>query len=232
MTQNLLKNTIVLKKIEKETSEIYSFEFSIPEGLEWTAGQHGIFRYTDREIEGDKGFRIFSIASTMEEGFLIFSTRIVDDSTEFKHQLLNLKPGDKMTVEGVTGKFGLKGYNKKACMMAGGIGITPVRALVKQLELSGEPIEGVTVLYSDDRGEFAFEKGLREAVENVEGLSVEFISDRNLFIEKIKAYSRENGNDSVYLISGTPGMNAFITDNLTKTGIDKENIITDTFMGY
>lgn len=232
MSEGTLKTKIALKEIIKETSEVYSFVFEIPEGLAWIAGQHGIFRYHDRVIEDDKGFRIFSIASIKEENILMFSTRITNASTDFKQQLLTMNPGETMTVEGINGKFKIEDYTKKACIMAGGIGITPVRAVIKQLVSTGEKAAGIKVLYSDDRGEFAYEKTLKAADEMVSGLSIDFISDRVSFVEMIDSYVEENGNDSTYLISGTPGMNTFITERLVAGGIDKNNIVTDTFMGY
>lgn len=232
MADGKLRTEIVLERIVKETSEIFSFVFKIPGDLTWISGQHGIFRYRDRQLEEDKGFRIFSIASVMFEGIMMFSTRITPESTDFKQQLLTMKPGEVMTVEGINGKFKIPDYDKKACIMAGGIGVTPVRALVKQMEMEGISPAGVTVLYSDDRGEFAYEEALRKAGETISGLEVVLISDRNIFVQKIEEYTRNNGNGSAYLISGTPGMNAFITEKLTKEGIDKSNIITDVFMGY
>lgn len=232
MTDGKIRTEIILERIVKETSEIYSFIFKIPEDLTWTPGQHGIFRYRDRQLEEDKGFRIFSIASVMTEGIMMFSTRITPESTDFKQQLLTLNQGEVMTVEGVNGKFKIPDYDKKACIMAGGIGVTPVRALVKQMEMEEISPAGVTVLYSDDRGEFAYEEDLRKAGQGINGLEVVLISDRNIFVQKIEEYTRNNGNGSAYLISGTPGMNAFITEKLTKEGIDKSNIITDVFMGY
>jgi ferredoxin-NADP reductase len=232
MADGKIRTEIILERMIQETSEIFSFVFKIPGDLTWIPGQHGIFRYRDRQVEEDKGFRIFSIASIIDEGIMMFSTRITPESTDFKQQLLTMKQGEVMTVEGINGKFKIPDYNKKACIMAGGIGVTPIRALVKQMESEGISPAGVTVLYSDDRGQFAYEEDLRKAGEAVNGLEVILISDRNIFVQKIEEYTKNNGNESAYLISGTPGMNAFITEKLTKEGIEKTNIITDVFMGY
>jgi ferredoxin-NADP reductase len=232
MAEGVLKTKIVLREIIRETSEIYSFVFEIPKDLEWVPGQHGIFRYAERDIAEDKGFRIFSLASVKEEGILMFSTRITGESTDFKQQLLTIKPGEVMTVEGINGKFKFEDYGRKACVMAGGIGITPVRALLMQLEQSGVEPEGISILYSDDRGEFAYEETLKALGEKISNLKVLLISDRSEFVDEIDGYAKANGNSSVYMISGTPGMNTFITDKLVNSGIDKTNIKTDIFMGY
>gem|GEM_PF-241267 len=205
MADGKIRTEIILERMIQETSEIFSFVFKIPGDLTWIPGQHGIFRYRDRQVEEDKGFRIFSIASIIDEGIMMFSTRITPESTDFKQQLLTMKQGEVMTVEGINGKFKIPDYNKKACIMAGGIGVTPIRALVKQMESEGVSPAGVTVLYSDDRGQFAYEEDLRKAGEAVNGLEVILISDRNIFVQKIEEYTKNNGNESAYLISGTPG---------------------------
>lgn len=65
-----------------------------------------------------------------------------------------------------------------------------------------------------------------------DGLDLEFISDRNVFSEGIEEFAKNKGNESLYYIAGTPGMNNFITEKLIGLGIDKDHIITDVFMGY
>jgi ferredoxin-NADP reductase len=223
---------ITLKEIKQETSDVYSFIFNKPENFNWKPGQHGVFKFTDREIKKGKDFRIFSFASINEEDIILFSTRIVDEPSEFKKNLLELKSGDVMTVDGPMGKFTIKDYSKPSLVMAGGIGVTPIRALVKDIHHNGVKTKDIKVLYSDDRGEFAYTDTLENARDNSEGLDLVFISDRNEFTDKIDAYAKENQNNSLYYISGTPGMTSFFKEKLTGFGVDQENIITDSFMGY
>ncbi|MDP3385761.1 MAG: FAD-dependent oxidoreductase [Eubacteriales bacterium] len=225
------KTKIILRETIQETSDIYSFVFDVPESFSWIAGQHGIFRFTDREIE-DKDFRIFSFASIKEEKTMIFSTRIIESPSDYKKNLLLLKPGDVMTIDGAVGKFILDDYNQVTCVMAGGIGITPVRSFLKQIDELGVNPVLIKVLYSDDRGEFAYEQTLLDINANYEGLDLEFISDRNLFTDKITEFASEHENKALYYIAGTPGMNSFLTDKLIGLGIDKDRIKTDVFTGY
>ncbi len=223
---------ITLKEVKQETSDIYSFVFSKPKDFKWKPGQHGVFKFTDREIKEGKDFRIYSFASINEEEKILFSTRIVEEPSEFKKNLLELKPGDVMTVDGPMGKFTIKDYDKPSLIMAGGIGVTPIRSLVKDIHNNKVKVKDMKVLYSDDRGEFAFTDTLKAAGENSEGLEVVFISDRDEFTDEIDAYAKENQNNSLYYISGTPGMTSFFKEKLTGFGVDEDNIVTDSFMGY
>ena len=223
---------MVFKRMEHETTDIYTFVFHKPEDLEWLPGQHGIFRNLECRVEGDKNYRIFSFASIKEEDVVMFSTRISHLSTDCKKKLLELKPGDKMTVEDPQGRFRIEDFDKPVCVIAGGIGITPVRGLLKDMDLRSINPKKLRVLYSDDRGEFAYEETLNWINRKYDGLQLVFISDRNQFMKEIEDFAKEYRNKADYLISGTPGMNAAITDKLKAMGVEKTNIKTDNFIGY
>src|SRR6056297_2168055 len=227
------KNTaLIFKEWIKETSDIYSFIFEVPETFDWLPGQHGIFRFKEEIPMEGKDFRIYSFASIMEENKMLFSTRIVEEPSDFKKNLLELEPGDVMTVDQARGKFLLKDYSRPTLIMAGGIGITPVRAFVKEIEDKKPKINDLTILYSDDRGEFAYEDVFNKTKEKYQGLTIDLIGDRELFTDKIDAYAKDMVNESLYYISGTPGMVNFITETLVGFGVKKENIVTDSFAGY
>ena len=223
---------MVFKRMIKETDEIFSFVFEKPEELQWIPGQHAIFRNLECKVEGDKNYRIFSLASIMEEDFVMFSTRITDESTDCKKKLLELKPGDRMTAEDPQGRFRIGDFNKPTCLMAGGIGITPIRALLQHMDFNCINPKKLRVLYSDDRGDFAYEDTLKWINRKYDGLDVRFISDRHEFMEEIENFAKEMRNNADYLISGTPGMNKAITDKLTSLGVEKSSIKTDNFIGY
>ena len=221
---------ITLKEKIKETSDVYSFIFDKPEEFNWEPGQHGVFKFKDKEVKEGKDFRIFSFACINEEKKLIISTRVVEEPSEFKKNLLELEQGDHMTVDGPMGKFLLKDLDRPILIMAGGIGITPVRSFIKNIDTNDIKPKKLKVLYSDDRGEFAYEEYLKSV--DKEGLDIVFISDRDVFSEKIDKYAKDYKNESLYYISGTPGMVNFITEKLTSFGVEEKNIVTDEFRGY
>lgn len=223
---------LALKERIKETSDIFSFVCTRPDNLEWIAGHHAIFRIPGFECEGEKNFRIFSIASVPDENIVMFSTRIVEGCSQFKKKLLELEVGDEIELETPQGKFLIDNFDRPICVIAGGIGITPVRAFLEQLDYAKKDPKEMVVLYSDDRGEFAYEQTLKGIEKKHNGLEIVFINDRNIFVEKIDEFAKKDGNEALYYIAGTPGMNAFISDKLVSLGILKENIKTDNFMGY
>ncbi|MGN0709882.1 MAG: ferredoxin--NADP reductase, partial [Anaerovoracaceae bacterium] len=143
----------VLTKIVRETTDSYSFIMDIPDGYEWKAGQHVLWKIKDYKVdEDDKDSRIFTIASAPEDGFLMFTTRIGEKHTSFKDILLNkIKPGDIIQVANPLGTFGFASDAEKSFIIAGGIGITPIRSLMKHELSVHRPGHKITLLYSDSR---------------------------------------------------------------------------------
>lgn len=229
-----IKKNFELEFIEmvRETTDIYSFVFRMPESLEWVPGQHAVFRNLQCKAEGDKNYRIYSLASIVEEGKVMFSTRITSESTACKKMLLELKNGDKISMEEPEGKFYLKEYNRPVAIIVGGIGITPVRAFLKDMDFKEINPQRLELLYADDRGEFAYKETLKALDEKYDGFHLNLINDRSMFIKQIEESSKNMKNTATYYISGTPSMNAMIKEKLLEMGVEAENIKTDNFIGY
>ena len=167
----------------------------------------------------------------MEDGFIMATTRIEETCSAYKSALLELKPGDSILMANPLGNFNIHPEYKKSFIMAGGIGITPIRSILRHLQKDNVD-NHITVLYSDDRGEFAYEDTFKNIINDMDNLDFHFVSDRNEFTDKIEAYAKENQNEAEYLIAGSPGMNNFISGKLEDLGIEKTNIKLDNFMGY
>lgn len=225
---------ITLKEIRKETSDSYSYIFDIPEGYEFKAGQHAGWKLKEHKVEeGDRDTRVFSIASAPEDGYLMFTTRIADPHTSYKEILLNkIKPGDKMLIASARGSFEFQKDRALTFVIAGGIGITPIRSILKTWSHHNDLAHKIEVLYSDDRGEFCYKQAFDEIQSAMPNLKLSLISQRELFMESVDAFAKENGNNAEYLVAGSPGMNKAFKERLMNIGISEENIKLDNFVGY
>lgn len=220
--------------IVKETSDSYSFKLEIPQGFTWEAGQYTMWKFVDHKVEeGDRPVRVFTIASAPEDGYLMFTTRIAEDHTSWKNILLNdLKVGDKMMVAKAKGEFNFHGNYKESFVIAGGIGITPIRSLLKHFSENNNEDHKLVVLYSDDRGEFCYKDDFKEITDKMPNLELIFICDRDEFTAEVEKYAKEKQNNAEYLIAGSPGMNKVFSEKLEALGVNKDNIKVDNFMGY
>lgn len=225
---------ITLKEIRKETGDSYSYIFDIPAGYEFKAGQHAAWKLEGYEVaEGDRNTRVFSIASAPEDGFLMFTTRIAEQHTSYKEILLNkIKVGDKMGIAAPRGSFNFQKDCTHTFVIAGGIGITPIRSILKTWSHHNDASHKIEVLYSDDRGEFCYKPTFDEIQSAMPNLKLNLISQREVFMDSVDAFAKANGNSAEYLIAGSPGMNKAFKERLMNMGISEENIKLDNFVGY
>jgi len=215
----MARYTITVSK--KELDDDYLFlEFTKPKGLEFEDGQYGVFLHVNKDVEGRK-VRAFSFASSNKEDHLKIATRHTKSS--FKMRMAELHIGDKMTVDGPMGNFGLE-PRKARVFIAGGIGITPIRSMLYGLE----SLNDTTLIYSEAREEYPY----LEDLEALNGLNLQLASGRPRTSYLIDQATRIHENKAIYYICGSPSFVSGISDQLKQLGITQNNIRFDRFTGY
>ncbi|NNE65302.1 MAG: NAD(P)-binding protein [Pyrinomonadaceae bacterium] len=119
------------KEIAENTIEL---TFEKPKGFSHVAGQYAILKLMNPATnELDMPFRSLSIASHPEEPVLRFAMR--RSSSSFKKSCGLLNPGDKASIFGPIGDFALsENSEENIVFLIGGIGITPVIPMLKELQ--------------------------------------------------------------------------------------------------
>ncbi len=220
---------IYFKEKYHEVGDVYTFIFEVDSQQSWKAGQHGIFTIVHKKI--NRPTRAFSIASIPSEGYIKITTRIGKEPSEFKQALLLLEPGMKVTMRGPVGAF-YTPNNKPKLFIAGGIGITPYRAIFHDMLLNDEEaFNDSQLLYMDTKGEFIYNKELNKLVE-LNLLSIIYTKDRVIRNEKIKALIDKHQEDALFYIVGSKSMVKEVEKYLIKNGITKKNIKRDVFLGF
>ena len=107
-----------------------AFYFERPEGFAYRAGQRALLSLLDaKEFDGFGLTRTFTFASAPHEPELMIATRLRD--TAFKRTLQTAAPGLRVRLEQPEGHMTLhEDAGRPAVFIAGGIGITPFRAIV------------------------------------------------------------------------------------------------------
>ncbi len=123
--------------------------FEKPAGFTHEPGQHVVLKLTDPETnELDMPFRPLSIVSHPEEPVLRFAMR--SSKSSFKKSCDHLKAGDQALIFGPIGDFGLSGNTEENIVfLVGGIGITPVIPMLKELQRNGH--KGKVVLFYSNK---------------------------------------------------------------------------------
>ncbi len=205
------------------------FEFDITgKKINWLAGQHGIFTLPKKKITGTK-WRSFSISSIPQENVLQIATKIGDNPSSYKQALRSLKPGEEIQVRGPFGWLYLQDYNSPVVMIAGGVGITPFRAIFKEIERDNQ--RDVTLIYSA-RENFLYKDELDEIADKDKNTRIIYTHDKEGVNDALNQTLSNQTKDTYYFISGSPGMIKGIKSDLIAAGVKKQKILTDSFRGY
>src|SRR5665213_447695 len=154
--------TMKLKLVARKTEspDVESFIFNPDERLVWKAGQflHYVLHHEPTDDRGSD--RWFTIAAAPYERHVMLTTRFASkQGSTFKDALKALKPGDSIEVSDVDGDFIVIDPRKEYVFIAGGIGITPFRAILKESAHAGKPLRA-TLLYVNRDKVAAYQKEL------------------------------------------------------------------------
>jgi len=108
------------------TKDAKSIRFRRPEGFEYLPGQWIFLTLGRRDEQKTKQL---SLSSSPTEDSLEVTKRLTGH--EFSNALDALKVGDMASIRGPNGIFTFQGEYNKVCMLAGGIGITPQRSMIR-----------------------------------------------------------------------------------------------------
>jgi ferredoxin-NADP reductase len=204
-------------------------EFQIPKGLEWHAGQHGLFSF-GMKLPGEKSQYPYSISSIMDEGVLRIAIKLYPPLNQFKEKLNALQPGDTMILRGPIGPFRVQDTYSPIVLIAGGIGITPIRAVLKHVVTHHED-QPVHVIYASEQ-EYIYHDELQSLVDGYELATIDFV--RGIEAPKTLAlnYAKEYNNKAYYYISGGKNMILSYKQLLLQQGVSKQRIIHDPFYRF
>jgi ferredoxin-NADP reductase len=210
--------------------------------VEFRPGQYFWVTLLDPPYDDEKGPRrhISVVTSPNERGLLGLCTRLRDSA--FKRSLAELPIGAEVEVEEPKGDFVLPdATDLPYVFIAGGIGITVFRSMLRYIAEEKLPHE-VTLVYSNrDRGSTAFLEELLElesAHENIH-LVLTMTDDaswegenRRIGPELLREHLGRDLDGFRYLLAGPPAMVEAVAAQLRAAGILDEQIRPESFSGY
>lgn len=139
------------------TPDIKSIRFEKPEGFHYLAGQYIFVTLGDGTEQMTKHF---TLSSSPTENFLEITKRLTGHP--FANALASLNAGDKVSMNGAFGDFTFQGEYDKVGMLSGGIGITPLRSMIRY-SIDRKLSVSIILLYSNRfEGDIAFRDELED----------------------------------------------------------------------
>jgi ferredoxin-NADP reductase len=223
------------------------FRFAKPAGMTFKAGQFvDVTLIEPPETDAESNTRAFSINSAPQEPNLIFTTRLRD--TAFKRVLQSMPLGTLAKIEGPFGNFTLHNNpHRPAILLAGGIGITPFRSMVRDAAYR-KLRHRIVLFYANRRLEDApFVNELFQCER--ENSNFTFVPTMTRLATTDAAWTGETGHldggmilrymrrhdrmaAAIYYIAGPPRMVAGLHKVLNAIGINDDDIRREDFAGY
>ncbi|VVB72039.1 Sulfhydrogenase 1 subunit gamma [uncultured archaeon] len=220
----------------QRTGDVISIRFTKPAGFDYRPGQFIFISVGSGDHEITKHL---SISSSPTEGFLEVTKRLTGHP--FSNALISLKEGDKLRFKGPFGKFTFQGEHEKIAMLSGGIGITPLRSVIKYVDDKMLDTDMILLYSNRHENDIAFKKEFEELMAKnlklriintvtMPGPSWSGITGRintDMIKKHIPDYS-----DRVFYISGPTKMVDSMLTLLTEISIPINQIKKEIFTGY
>lgn len=144
-------HTIAFKNKQEVAENTFLYTFSRPEGYVFDAGQYATVLFGKDALYQDArgNARAFSFASAPYEEDLGFMMR--QSQTGFKKNIHTLEEGETVNLSPAVGRCTLSYFKqqKKLIILTAGVGITPIRSILRQIIHTKAPLE--CLLFNSNR---------------------------------------------------------------------------------
>ena len=234
-----MKATIKEKREVAKGTLFVTFDLG-GENVEFEPGQYFWVELLDPPYEDEKGpRRHITVVTSPTEGVLGLATRIRD--TGFKRSLVEMPEGASVDVEQPKGSFLLPGdTSKRYAFVAGGIGITPFRSMLRYIADNGLDYD-ITLVYSNrDVESTAFLDELKELESVVPRCRVLFTmtddpsweGDKRMLDAEVLRELLGDLESFHFMIAGPPPMAKSVEASLLEAGLSEDQVQSDSFSGY
>lgn len=226
---------MILKVIQKkdESNNSFSLIFEKPKDFIFYPGQYLDIKLPVKDPNGNT--RAFTISSSPTEEFLMITPK--KGISPFKKYLESLKEGDIIESSHPAGTFTLD-ETEPVVFLAGGIGITPFRSMIK-FALNNKIIIPITLIHSNSDDDFPFKKELNKWQKLLPNLTIIYHNSTksgrltNLPTSHFKdPTSHFPLPTSIYYLAGSHSFVNEMARIVKRLGVDETNIRLDKFDGY
>ena len=213
----------------KRAEDVWSFRFELPTLFTYKAGQ-----FVKMSLGGQSRYLSLS-SSPSESGYFEVTTR--RSNSGFKQALFNMVPGHTATISEAMGAFRLDKNSKSHAFLSGGIGVTPVRSIIRTLYNSGEESDVTLFLGNNNPSTAVFSDELREIASSWDGMKLVEVFENSGegcyqgFINEDIVKDELEGTGHTYYVCGPPAMVEAMSSILDSLGIPEEKRVLERFSG-
>jgi ferredoxin-NADP reductase/Na+-translocating ferredoxin:NAD+ oxidoreductase RnfD subunit len=211
------------------------FAYEPGQYMEWSLPHH------KQDARGMR--RYFTLASSPTENNIRIGVRFYPEGSSFKRTLQTIDANTRISATHLGGDFVLpKDSNQKLAFIAGGIGVTPFRSMVKYLVDTNDK-RSIALVYSErTANDIAYSDVFTEAQQKLganitytlttpntpipAGMRAGFITPE-LIAAQVPDYRVR-----LFYVSGPPSMVKAVKSMLRSIGVAEHNLKTDFFPGY
>lgn len=236
------KLMLILERKEKLANDIYDFVFKNNSPFNFIPGQYLEWTLDVKKQDSRGNRRYFTISSSPTELDIRIGIKFYENSSSFKKSLLNLKAGDKVLAGSLSGDFTVtKSKEEKFVFIAGGIGITPFRSILKYL-IDKNIKKDIILLYSNKlKGEIVYVDIFNKAYEqlgikthynltDLQSIPQDWNGEKGRINAEMIKKLIPDYKDRVFYLSGPHGMITGFEETLESLSVKK--IKKDFFPGF
>ena len=228
-------------KVAKNTLD---FVFIPDKPLSYLPGQYMEWTLPHDRTDFRGSRRYFTLASSPTESNLRLGIKFYNDSSSYKKKLIDGDEGTLLIASHVSGDFVMpKNKSEKLVFIAGGIGITPFRSMVKYLIDKNEKRDITLLYFAGNSDDFAYKEIFEEARAKLKinvfyfmsqddaktfgNYSYKGVISGDLIKKMVPDYSQRK-----FYICGPTAMLTATNDILLGLSLTKKKIVKDYFPGY
>jgi len=220
-----MSHTVVIENIERVTHDVRKYTFEKPIGYTYEPGQATEVAVDKKGWRDEK--RPFTFTSLKKSGHLQFIIKSYPDHNGVTEQISKLQEGDAFVIDEPWGTIQYKG---PGVFLAGGAGVTPFIAILRDL-YKKEEIGGNKLIFSNKTEKDII---LEDEFSNMLGENfINVITDEetdqytNLdgFIDKDFLADQINDFDQPFYVCGPPAFNDAMIEYLKDLGADPSELV-------
>jgi ferredoxin-NADP reductase len=218
-----MEHTLKILSIFPVTHDVHCIRFEKPEGYTFTPGQATDVSINKEGWKDEK--RPFTFTCLNEDPYLEFTIKSYNDHDGVTNQIGQLKAGDELIIDDPWGAIEYKG---PGYFIAGGAGITPFIAILRQLK-KDDQLAGNKLFFSNKtRKDIIYEQELKSMLGDDALYTLTEVKDNAYLNDHIDAaffdkHVQDYGKQ--FYICGPDAMVAAISEIVTAKGADPNAVI-------